>query len=201
VLLGFGFVALFSYGVAAWTPTYFQRHFGLSMGQIGASMALVVGASSAFSFIGGGWITDRWFARGTRDAQFRYSVLCLPVVVLAGVLAFAFIRQSTPAFVVLSLVYLFVPSSTAAAAHLQHATPLHLRGRVMALFTMVFNIVGMTMGPLVVALLTEHVFHDPGKVGLSIAVTLLVAGSLAFLLFAAALGPARRAIAAMDASA
>jgi MFS family permease len=201
VLLGFGFVAMFSYAIAAWTPTYFQRHFGLSMGAIGASLALVIGASTAFSFIGGGWITDRWFARGHQDAQFRYSVFCLPVVVSAGVLAFGFISHSTAAFAVLSLVWLFVPSSTAAAAHLQHATPLHLRGRVMALFTMVFNIVGMTTGPLVVALLTEHVFHDPGKVGLSIAVTLFGAGSLAFLLFAAALGPARRAIAAMEASA
>jgi MFS family permease len=197
--VGFGFAALLSYGVAAWAPTFYQRRFGLSMTEIGTGLALVNGAATVFCFAGAGWITDRWFARGVADAHFRYFVLCLPFLVIAGVFALVFADQPWMAFAGMGFVWLLVPSSAAAATHLQLATPHHLRGRVSALFVMVFNVVGLTTGPVVVALLTEHVFHDPAKIGLAIAGTLAVSGIAAFVLLLAAMKPARQAIAAMEA--
>lgn len=198
VFVGFGFCALFSYGVAAWAPTFYQRRFGLSMTEIGASLALVNGSATIFCFAGAGWITDRWFARGVTDAHFRYFILCLPVVVLGGLYGLTIADQPALAFAGMGLVWLLVPSSAAAASHLQLSTPRHLRGRVSALFVMVFNVVGLTTGPVVVALLTEHVFHDPAKIGLAIAATLAVSGVAAFVLLFLAMKPARAAIAAID---
>jgi MFS family permease len=198
VFLGFGFVALFSYGISAWMPTFFQRRFGLTMTEIGAGLALVIGSATMFCFIGGGWVTDRWFARGVREAHFRYFTLCLPLVSLAGVLGFSVAPSPLFAFASVAVVWMLVPSAAAAATHLQLSTPVHLRGRVTALFTMVFNIVGMTLGPLAVALLTEHVFRDPAKVGLAIATTIGVSGMLAFLMFFLCLRPARAAVTAME---
>jgi MFS family permease len=198
VFVGFGFCALFSYGVAAWAPTFYQRRFGLSMTEIGASMALVNGVATTFCFAGAGWITDRWFARGVTDAHFRYFVLCLPVVVLGGLFGLTIADQPVLAFAGMGLIWLLVPSSAAAASHLQLATPRHLRGRVSALFVMVFNVVGLTTGPVAVALLTEHVFHDPAKIGLAIATTLAVSGVAAFVLLFLAMKPARAAIAAIE---
>jgi hypothetical protein len=66
----------------------------------------------------------------------------------------------------------------------------------MGLFIMVFGIIGLSAGPLVVALVTDHVFHDPAKIGLSIATTAVLAGTVSFLMFLACLKPAREAIAA-----
>jgi MFS family permease len=195
VFLGFGVVALFCYGIGAWTPTYFQRRFGLTMTQIGQGLALANGLATTTCFVTSGWLTDRWFSRGAKTAQFLYFLVCLPIVILAGVLAFTVADRPVFAFILLAFVWLLVPTVTTAATHLQHSTPVHLRGRVAALFTMVFNIVGMTTGPLVVAMLTEHVFHDPAKVGLAIATTLVLAGGLALVLFGACLKPARDAIA------
>jgi MFS family permease len=199
VFMGFGVVALFCYGIAAWTPTYFQRRFGLTMTQIGAGLALANGLATTTCFVASGWLTDRWFSHGAKTAQFLYFLICLPIVILAGVLAFTVADRPVFAFILLGFVWLLVPTVTTAATHLQHSTPVHLRGRVSALFTMVFNIVGMTTGPLVVAMLTEHVFHDPAKVGLAIATTLIVAGGLALVLFGACLKPARNAIAMAEA--
>lgn len=194
VTLGFSANALFSYGFAAWAPTYFQRHFGLAMSQIGADLALVIGVAGSLGYIGGGWITDKWFARGVRDAHFRYFVYALPAVIVAAVLAFALADRPAYAFAALACFLVLLPSTAPAAGHLQLATPVRFRGRLMALFIMVFSIIGMTAGPLAVALLTEHVFHDSAKVGLSIATTVAVAGTFAFLMFLASLKPAREAI-------
>jgi MFS family permease len=198
LFVGFGFAALLSYGVAAWAPTFYQRRFGLSMTEIGAGIALVNGAGTTFCFVGAGWITDRWFARGVPDAHFRYFILCLPILVIAGVFSLTMADQPWQAFAGLGLMWALVPSSAAAATHLQLSTPVHLRGRVSALFVMVFNVVGLTTGPVVVALLTEHVFHDPAKIGLSIAATLAFSGAAAFVMLLAAMKPARAAIAAME---
>jgi MFS family permease len=198
VFVGFGFVALFSYAVAAWAPTFFQRKFGLSMMEIGASMALVNGVATVFCFAGAGWITDRWFARGVTDAHFRYFAFCLPALVLAGAYGLTIADHPALAFAGIGLVWLLVPSSAAAATHLQLSTPPHLRGRVTALFVMVFNVVGLTTGPVVVALLTEHVFRDPAKIGLSMASALVVSGVAAFIFALCSLRPARNAIAAAE---
>jgi MFS family permease len=201
VFLGFGFVGMFSYGVAAWMPTFFQRHFGLSMTTIGANLAVVAGLAGAVSFVVGGAVSDRLFARGMRDGHFRYFLICLPVLVAAGVIAFVVMGQASLAFAAVACFYLVTPTTAPAVAHLQLATPPHLRGQVMALFNMTFNIIGLTTGPLFVALLTEHVFKDPGKIGLSIATVLALSGTAAFLLFLASLKPARAAIALVDGAA
>jgi MFS family permease len=197
--LGFGANALFAYGFAAWTPTYFQRRFGLSMSDIGTDLAVVTGVVGSLSYIIGGWITDRWFARGVRDAQFRYFVYLLPGLIVAGVSAFALADRPVLAYAGVACFLGFLPTTAPVASHLTLATPLRFRGRVLGLFIMVYSIIGMTTGPLVVALLTEHVFHDPAKVGLSLATTVAAAGTFSFLMFLACLKPAREAIEAAEA--
>jgi MFS family permease len=195
VTVAFTSVVLFSFGVGAWAPTYFQRRFGLSMSEIGMGLGLVTGVAGSIGFVGGGWLADWLFSRGVRDAPFRYFVFGLPVVIVANVLAFAVIDRPVYAFVSLAFAQLLLPSIAPTISHLQRATPPHYRGRLIALFIMVFSVVGMTLGPLVVALLTEHVFRDAAKIGLSVAVTVAVAGTIAFLTFLASLGPARKVIA------
>jgi MFS family permease len=200
VFLGFSANALLSYAFSAWTPTYFQRRFGMSMTQIGQGLALATGVAGSIGFIGGGWVADRWFSRGTRDAHFRFFVCTLPVVILAAVSAFALADRPLVAFVSYACALILLPSTAPTASHLQMATPVRFRGRLMALFIMTYSITGLTMGPLVVALLTERVFKDPAKIGLSIASTVVAAGAFAFLMFLASLKPARDAIAAAQAS-
>jgi MFS transporter, Spinster family, sphingosine-1-phosphate transporter len=121
------------------------------------------------------------------------------MVILAAVVAFVLADRAIYAFAALAGFLALLPSTAPAASHLQLATPVRFRGRLMALFIMIFSIIGMSAGPLVVALLTEHVFHDPAKVGQSIATTVVVAGTFAFLMFLACLKPAREAIAAAQA--
>ena len=77
------------------------------------------------------------------------------------------------------------------AAALQEATPNALRGRVAALYYVVTNLIGASAGPVVAALFTQHVFHDPAQVGFSLATLAIVGSPIAALLFSLALRPYR----------
>ena len=46
--------------------------------------------------------------------------------------------------------------------------PSNMRGISVALYAFSGTMIGGTLGPLLTALLTEHLFHDPAKVGSSI---------------------------------
>src|SRR3546814_13274777 len=80
------------------------------------------------------------------------------------------------------------------AAHLQLATPPALRGRVSALMILGSNVLGLTLGPTIVSLLTDEVFGDPGQLGTSIALVFLVFGPLGATLFFFGMPGARAAI-------
>lgn len=66
-----------------------------------------------------------------------------------------------------------VLAATAGAA-LQIISPNEMRGQVGALFLRVMNGIGMVLGPTLVGALTNFVFHDETRLGLSM--TLLFAG-------------------------
>jgi hypothetical protein len=53
---------------------------------------------------------------------------------------------------------------------------------------------------LLVALLTDHVLHDPRQVGTSMAIVVAAIGPLTMLAYGLALKPARRAVSQMEAS-
>lgn len=192
--LGFGLITLLGYGVMVWAPTFFVRRFGLNIAEVATHLGLVTGGAELIGFPGGGWVVDRWHALGVDDAHLRYFVFVTPLAGACAVLAFAVAKDPFYAFVFLGGVHMLVPFTGPAVGHLQLATPEAYRGRVNALFTLSFNLIGLTFGPLVVALLTEHVFKDPSKIGLSAATLGAFVGVSATVVFIAALAPAREAV-------
>ncbi|VTO16767.1 hypothetical protein [Brevundimonas vancanneytii] len=70
-------------------------------------------------------------------------------------------------------------------AALQQLTPGTLRGQAGAFYTLVANLLGLSLVPLLVGLATDRVFADPGMVGLSLltvgAVVLLLGAGLLWL--------------------
>jgi hypothetical protein len=69
-----------------------------------------------------------------------------------------------------------------------------MRSQAAALLVFLLNFVGLGLGPPVVGLVTDHVFRDVGKVGLSLLVVTLVGRTLAALSVAGGLAAHRRAI-------
>jgi MFS family permease len=192
--IGFGLIATMAYGTAAWTPTMLMRHYGLKVADVGLVMGAIAIVCSIGGFVFSGWFVDRWYARGRRDAHIRYFMY---TSVIGGVAAFCAFQLATSLGMFLlffAIVQFLLPITGPAVAHLQLATPSAYRGRVSALFVLIFNLMGMCLGPPSVAFITDFVFEDIARVNSSIAVMFTSLSVLAFACFAFNLAPARRAV-------
>ena len=197
--LGFGMIAILAFGWAAWTPVMVMRHFGRSVGTVGPLLGMVMVAANLPGFLWSGWIADRWFRRGTTDAHLRYYAYTLGGAGVLAALAFQFVN-GLPLFLLLyGIAAFFLPFTGPAGGHLQIVTPPQFRGRVSALFGLVFTLVGMCLGPPVVGFINDFVFHDPARVNSSLAILSLGASLIGSALFAFGLKPARAAVASADA--
>ena len=186
--LGFAACFLASYGAAAWHPAMLMRAFEVTR----ADLATVLGPLKlVFSAIGplvGGWLVDRAMRRG--DPLARFWILALaPLFMLPLALA-------TFAPGPMSAMFLVALGPTAAAAIgttmlalLQSTVPADMRGFAVALTGFVNTFLAAALGPLLISVLTEHVFEDVKLVGWSISavvVPALLGGSALFLVARAA---------------
>jgi MFS family permease len=190
--LGFALHAVMAFGTAAWTPAYLSRHFHYDAQTIGMMLGLVQGIAGLIGFIGGGWLVDRMHARGVPDAHFRYFIVNSVVSSVIGVLAFSLVSSVSLLLGMVAVLNMLMPLTGPAIAHLQGSTPVQFRGRTVAIFMLIMNLLGMICGPSSVALFSEHVFGGPEHVGAGIALMFVVFGPLALLCFVLAIRPARR---------
>ena len=173
--IGFGLASFVFYALAAWTPAFLARSFGLPPGRVGWTWGLVVAATGIIGSLGGGALIDRAYRGGLRDA-------CLVVPAIGALLAWPFIAGAyfmpgalpMLAMLAIGLVLFGAIGPGSYAAWAQIAPPL-LRGRVTAGFTLVTGLLGSGLGPVAVALVTDRVFHDEARVGASIAVVVSLA--------------------------
>jgi len=191
--IGFGLVTILTYGSAAWMPAMLMRRFHVGVAEAGLLLGAISVVSAIPGSIFGGWIADRWFAGGARDAHLRYyAYACLGSAALAAVTFFV-AGSLVLVLAGYAILHFFHPFTGPAAAHLQLATPNEFRGRASALFVMVFNLMGMCLGPPLVAVFTDYLFCDPARLSASLGVMYVGVALLAALVFAIGL-PAARAI-------
>ena len=176
--IGFAMLGLSGYAIAGWAPAHLQRNFDWSPALIGPSLGVAIGLSGMVGTLVVGWLADRSFSRGRRDAYFTTAVITTAIGVPLIIAAFLATNGWT-CVILLGAGYLFLCSfGGICSAALQLMSPGHLRGRTSALYVFTLNILGLGLGPLIVGALTEHVFGDRMLVGYSVAVTVAVAGSI-----------------------
>jgi hypothetical protein len=129
------------------------------------------------------------------DAHMRYFAVASLLCAIVGGLFFG--AKGTMVFAV--CVYLVITFLQAlagvAAGSLQIATPAKFRGRVSGIYLLVTSLMGITLGPSLVAFCTDYVFGDPLLVGRSLALVYAVIAPVAAAILWLGLRPARIAIA------
>lgn len=181
-LVGFSMLALLFNALVAWMPTYLIRSFGVSAGQAGLWLGLILLVFSTGGILIGSWLTDHLRARGATDATMRVGLLsglCM--------LPFALTATTVPSLP-LSLV-LFAPlvffatfSWGAAAAAVQIITPSRMRATGSAVYLLFLNLIGIGFGPTLVALVTDYWFGRDAALGNSIAIVCTVTAPVAALI-------------------
>ncbi len=176
--LGTGFQAIVAYGATGWTPAYMQRHFGYDVATVGLTLGIVQGIGGVIGFVGGGWLVDRLSAMGFRSPHSTYLVVCSVLATVVGGIAFSMVSSVTLLLVLIGILHMLMPFTGPALAQLQSFTPRLYRARTIALFMLIFNLLGMMVGPSSVAIFTQYVFGGPQHVGQGIAMTILIFGPL-----------------------
>jgi MFS family permease len=182
--LGFALCFMGAYGSAAWAPTLLMRGFGASPGQIGHSLGAL---SILFSVIGptlGGTLVDACARRGLPMAKFTILLLA-PLCAIPSALAAFAPRLDLAVLLVASSSAVYAVIGTTMLTTLQSIVRPGMRGLSVALTGLANTLLAGTLGPLLIAELSEHVYRDPAGVGLSIAtvvIPVLLGGSALFAL-------------------
>ncbi len=195
-ILGLSIGSIVFNGVFAWVPSHFIRVFQWPVARIGAVFGLVLlGAGTAGMAWGGSW-ADRVARAGGVDGAIR---VVFWGETLGGIAAMAFGFMPTPAGALAALcvcVFCYGAAIALGPVALQDITPRNIRSQMIAFYLFVVNVLGLGLGPTLIAAISDHLLRDERAIGkaVSIAAMLVVPCSAACLLVAkrsfARLGPA-----------
>jgi MFS family permease len=199
IFLGMSVVTIIGYGYFSWIPTMFMRTWNWSIGEIAFAYGIVILICGPLGVNFGGWLADRWYKRGRRAAHMRVTLLGVLILVPASVLA---PLMPTPELAVAMLIPATIggaiPTATAAAA-LMMIVPNQMRAQTTAIYYFVINILGLTLGPTCVALITDYGFGDEGALRYSISIVSGVAGICALMFLVKSIQPYRASVIEADA--
>lgn len=192
MLTGMMLLSMAILAAGSWVPTYLQRQWGLLPQQYGPVLT-AINLIAAGTLVFKGMIVDWLHARGVVDAHLRFLgwilVICTPLSLLA------FLTSSLTLFWISYAVIDILAGQFVLyiGATVQLVAPSFVRGRIMAMVQACFTLVGMGLGPLVTAIITERVFADPMRLGDSLAIVVPCAFALAVVAIWLALPQVRRA--------
>lgn len=185
--------ALINYGCNAWVPTFISRTYGWEVPRAGAFFGLVVVISSILGVIFGGWYADKLTKEGKTDGRLRVGVLggflalvsfYIPLLPKAE---WALLAISVPIF------GLAAPFGAATAA-IQEIMPNQVRALASSIFLFILNLIGIGLGPFLVAFFTDFIFKDENMIRYSLVLLYLLGGGFGLLFSYLALKPYRMAI-------
>lgn len=172
------------YTFMTWSPALLLRSHGFSGGQAGLVLGLSNVVFGIAGFYSGGYLADRWWKQGRADAHMRVGFLAHCLILPLGLLASLATSWTLAVPALCLLNFLQFGTGPAAITGLQLMTPADLRGRSSAILLMATTMAGVGLGPLMVALLNDYLFHSPAGVGLSMAIVVAVVTPLGIILFA-----------------
>lgn len=172
LVLVYGIANLSTFGINQWAPTYYSRHFGLSMGQIGLMLGVALGAGMTIGALGGGFIANKLMRRDLRWGAW----LCMAAAATAvPVTALTFVAPSYEIAIGATFVSAVLSGSTAGpiTALVQSVASPRVRALAAAVTVFAASLVGMGGGPLLIGMLSDALRPSFQADGLRIA--LLVA--------------------------
>ncbi|WP_374525580.1 spinster family MFS transporter [Sphingopyxis sp.] len=194
LFVGMSLIGLVMYGMIAWVPTFFARTHGMDVATAGFWFGIIMATGGAAGLIMGGMLADRQFGRGVADAHLRVMRLS---ILLGGppLLAAMLMPGATAAFICLAVAFPMLTMHGVGTVALQLITPNEYRARVTALYFFVVNLTGLGFGPMLMALLTDHLFGSDGALRYSIALVTGVALPLAAVILTMGFSAYARALA------
>jgi MFS family permease len=173
-IFGISIFIMVVYALNLWGPSYLIRTFGYSRPEAGWIFGVVMIVAGTAGLLLAGTLADAWMKRGTRDAYVRTILLSIVCITPCAV-ALGFIENAALGILFIGLAVFFSAfQGGIAGGTLQLMTPNRMRGQVTAVYQLVANLIGLGLGPTVVAATTDYVFGYDEAIGKSIALSAAV---------------------------
>jgi predicted MFS family arabinose efflux permease len=154
LLISSALAAFVSYGMLNWIPAFLMRTHHMPLDAMASYYAPAAGITFGIGILGGGWLVSQ---RAKRSPRAYGSIPALASLVLIPTFMGALFADSWQ----MSLALLLVPMAACtvyippALALVQNLTPPRSRATASALLLLVFNIIGLGMGPLFTGMLSD----------------------------------------------
>jgi MFS family permease len=187
--LGVPFVVVMLYGLQAWIPTVMVRVYEWDLAQAGRVYGVIALLAGSGGVLTGPFAARFLERRGHPGAPLQLAMLG---AVMASLWLVALPFQENP---VIGLVCVAGASFSVTlplaliTSSMQLVTPNEMRGVVNGLYVVTANVIGLALGPTLVALSTDYVFADPTAVAKSLGLVSLFVGPFAVGLLAIGVRP------------
>lgn len=189
VIVGFASYSAAGQSIQAWAPTMFVRAHGWLPANSGLWLGLITLTFGPVGAIVGSVLADLTARRRGGDAKVVVSGSAAAICVLTGItLTFPAVSVALASYAALN--FLVGAGFGLAQAALAEIVPNRMRAQAAGLYSLCVQLFAATVGPLMVGVLNDHVFHDPSQIALS----MRIAPPLAFLIAACALLGGRAAV-------
>jgi MFS family permease len=185
---------ILGYGFLSWITSMFLRTWDWGVPQIATGLGTVLLIAGPIGVNGAGWLADRWYKQGRKDAHLRVMMYSAPLMLVSSA---ALPLMPTPELALL----MFAPHILGAAgitaaggAALMLITPNQLRAQTTAVYYFVISLAGLTLGPFSVAFITDYVLRDESALRYSMAIIGFIAPLLSVVCAIITLRPYQRSI-------
>ena len=148
------------YAINAFQTAFLQRFHELSLREASNISAISVGAVGAIGLLAGGWFGDRMSVK-RRDGRLLLSACCMAIAAPSIFFALNQPKGATTAFMTLMAIgtmTMFVYYATVYAA-IQDVIEPRLRGTAVAIYFCAMYLLGASLGPVGMGMLSDHFAH------------------------------------------
>ena len=183
MFIGSSMLSIIGYGTANWYPTFLIRTYGMSIEQVGLEFGLIYGIFGTIGAFGSAVLSEKLSERGYIDANMRVVMLVgFSLIIPASIGPLMPEKWMALCFAAVTVILLNAHMGITAAA-VQQVTPNQMRGTVTAMLLFMTNIVGLGLGAVIIAAITDFVFADDMALRYSLAIVAIVVCPLAGFLY------------------
>ncbi len=181
-------------GIAAWTPTFYIRSYGLTASEAGVRMGAVILAGGLIGAVTGGALADWLTKRGVEAAKLKVLVACAAAMLVPAALGSLMPTVNGALFFLFWTFFLGAMTVAPTISALQDLTPNRLRAQATAVLYFLVNLIGVGLGPFAVALVTDYGFGDDTSLRSALSMVATAATALGVVLLAHTFRPYRKSM-------
>ena len=154
ISLGAATQAFVGYGAIAWMPAFLIRTHGMSSGEVGTALGLIIGFAGGIGTLLGGWLGDRI---GHHDRRWYMWIPAYGFLIAVPASLGVFLLDDLWILLALYAIPAFTTNLYTGPTFgmTQSLAPLAMRASASALLLFIINIIGLVFGPTAVGFLSD----------------------------------------------